>query len=299
LTGTAQSGWTAIETVSGIGAQPPAGFPSSFNVSAGASPTGSALTMTWQANIGDGLGGYTSNTSANVESGPSSGTAVWIMPGNTAGKWGGDSGNLDGSAWAFSVQDSSGDYLEGTYDTGVSPFGFSSSGTTTDSSGTISGSPTDVENIATNQTPEAYGRVSYTGSYYDAADRDIEDVNVGTNGGTPWSLPGTAPSTRSDSVLITTTAYNAAGEVDTVTDPRGIASKTYYDGLGRTTETIADYSDTTGSPIQQTVEYAYDGDNNMISETAVVPSSVNQTTAYNYGVSVSGGSGIDSEDLLG
>ncbi len=34
----------------------------------------------------------------------------------------------------------------------------------------------------------------------------------------------------------TTTAYNAAGWVDTVTDPRGIQSKTFYDNLGRTTK---------------------------------------------------------------
>jgi YD repeat-containing protein len=51
-------------------------------------------------------------------------------------------------------------------------------------------------------------RVYYTGSYYDAAGRDVANVNVGTNGGSAWTLPGTIPS-RSDSVLLMSTAYAA------------------------------------------------------------------------------------------
>ncbi len=308
LTGTAQSGWTAIETVSGIGAQPPAGFPSSFNVSAGNSPTGSALTMTWESSISSmygGLGGgYTSNTSADIE-GPLSSTTVWILPPSTAYNFSGDSENLTGSNWAFNVQDSSGDYIEGNYDAGVSPFAFASADITSGASedvwsyGAPSGWAAPIENVATGQSPQAYGRVGYTASFYDSADRDVADVNVGTNGGTPWTLPGSVPS-RSDTVLVSSTTYNSAGEVATVTDPRGIVAETLYDALGRTTETIADY--TTGTPTDssnQTVTYAYDGDNNMISETAVMPSGeTSQTTDYIYGVSVSGGSGIDSTDLL-
>jgi YD repeat-containing protein len=39
--------------------------------------------------------------------------------------------------------------------------------------------------------------------------------------------------------------YNAAGWVQDTIDPRGIDARTEYDALGRTTETIANY---TGNP---------------------------------------------------
>ena len=54
------------------------------------------------------------------------------------------------------------------------------------------------------------GRVSYVASYYDGADRLTGVVDVVTNGGTSYTRPSTVPS-RSDTVLVTTTAYNSAG----------------------------------------------------------------------------------------
>jgi hypothetical protein len=36
-------------------------------------------------------------------------------------------------------------------------------------------------------------RVSYVGMYYDPAGRLLTTVDVGTNGGTAWSRPATAP----------------------------------------------------------------------------------------------------------
>ena len=41
---------------------------------------------------------------------------------------------------------------------------------------------------------------------------------------------------------MTSYTYNAAGEVQDVVDPLGIDTRTYYDALGRTTETIANYT---------------------------------------------------------
>jgi hypothetical protein len=87
-------------------------------------------------------------------------------------------------------------------------------------------------------TPKA--RVSYVAGFYDAANRVTATVDVGTNGGTAWTRPATPPA-ASDTVLVTSTAYNAAGWVDTVTDPRGIQSKTFYDNLGRRTKSVAAY----------------------------------------------------------
>ena len=53
-------------------------------------------------------------------------------------------------------------------------------------------------------------RVSYAASYFDGADRLTAVVDVGTNGGSSYTRPSTLPS-RSDTVLVTTTAYNSAG----------------------------------------------------------------------------------------
>ena len=50
-------------------------------------------------------------------------------------------------------------------------------------------------------------RVSYAASYFDGADRLTGVVDVGTNGGSSYTRPSTFPS-RSDTVLVTTTAYN-------------------------------------------------------------------------------------------
>lgn len=53
-------------------------------------------------------------------------------------------------------------------------------------------------------------RVSYAGIYYDKADRVTASVNVGTNGGAEWVYVSTAPA-RSDTVLVNSQSYNAAG----------------------------------------------------------------------------------------
>ena len=89
-----------------------------------------------------------------------------------------------------------------------------------------------------NATTAPHARVSYMAAYYDAADRLTATVDVGTNGGSAYTRPSSVP-TPSNTVLVTSQTYNAAGLVDSVTDPKGIVSKIYYDALGRTTKTIA------------------------------------------------------------
>jgi RHS repeat-associated protein len=149
-----------------------------------------------------------------------------------------------------------------------------------------------------NPTSGIGARVSYAASYYDNADRLTADVNVGTNGGTAWTRPGTAPAS-SATVLTTTYQYNSMGLVQEVTDPMGINSFTVYDNLGRTIKTIDNYTnhaETVNSDIA--TEYTYDGNNNVTSVQADEPGTSYQKTAYVYGVTTAGGSGVNSNDIL-
>jgi RHS repeat-associated protein/uncharacterized delta-60 repeat protein len=163
----------------------------------------------------------------------------------------------------------------------------------------------------------APARVSYSASYYDAADRDIADVNVGTNANTQWTRPARIPA-RSASALVTSTVYDAAGNVEFVTDPNDLTTAYGYDALGRTVVQVANWTDgttasgsssvsTSSLPIptnsaNQTTEYTYDGDNNVTSMTAVMVSpATNEVTSYLYGVTQgnnSTSSNLDDNDLL-
>jgi RHS repeat-associated protein len=141
-------------------------------------------------------------------------------------------------------------------------------------------------------------RVYYAASYYDSADRDVADVNVGTNGGTAWTRPSTPPSS-SATVLVTTTAYNAAGWVQDVTDPMGIDTRTTQDNLGRTIKTVQDYTNgTVTAESNATTEYGYDGSNHVVFVQADEPGGAYQKTQYVYGVTTASGSAINSNDLL-
>jgi hypothetical protein len=96
-------------------------------------------------------------------------------------------------------------------------------------------------------------------------------VDVGTNGGSAWTRPGTVPA-RSDTVLVTEYGYNAAGWLEAVTDPRGIVGQTFYDTLGRTTKTIEAYVDgTVSDQDDKTTEFTYDGSNHLTSLTLRLP----------------------------
>ncbi len=146
--------------------------------------------------------------------------------------------------------------------------------------------------------PGLGARTSYVASYFDGADRLTCTVDVGTNGGSSYTRPSSVPS-RSDTVLVTSQVYNNAGWVSDVIDPRGIDNQTLYDALGRTTQTIQNYTGsgpTTSS--DQTTAYTYDGDNHTLTVTVDLPSSAIQETQYVYGVSTSAGSYINSNGLL-
>src|SRR5262249_7768748 len=139
---------------------------------------------------------------------------------------------------------------------------------------------------------------SYAAAYYDLADRPTTDVDVGTNGGASWTRPGSAPA-ASDTALVTGYAYNAAGWLSSVTDPRGIVTQTSYDSLGRTTQTIEAYTD--GTPTSSTTkptQYSYDGDGHLLTYTAVESGGASEVTKYVYGVTTAAGSNVNSNDVL-
>ncbi len=140
-------------------------------------------------------------------------------------------------------------------------------------------------------------RVSYQAAYYDGADRLVNSVDVGTNGGSSYTRPGSVPS-RSDTVLVTTYAYAASGLLQDVTDPRGILTRNTLDNLGRVTKTVEDYTNgTVTDTTNKTVEYTY----NAIGITSLkvdLPSSGQQVTEWVYGVTTGGGNAINSNDLV-
>jgi YD repeat-containing protein len=149
-------------------------------------------------------------------------------------------------------------------------------------------------NIST--APKA--RVSYVAYYYDAANRPTATVNVGTNGGSAYTRPANPPSS-SPTVLVTTEAYNAAGWIQDVVDPRGLDLRVSYDNLDRTTQTIEDY--TNGTPTatsNKTTNFTYDGDDHVLTLQAVETGDASETTQWVYGVTTGQGSNLNSNDLL-
>jgi YD repeat-containing protein len=152
----------------------------------------------------------------------------------------------------------------------------------------------------TGASPKA--RVTYSGMYYDKANRLTASVNIGTNNPSLLTRPNVPP--RSDQALVTSYIYDDAGRLQDVTDPRAIVSRSLYDALGRTVTTIANY---TGGPLtndsNRTVAYAYDGSNHVVTATAtnVLPgatTTTTQQTQFFYGVTTDTGSDINSNDIL-
>ena len=149
-----------------------------------------------------------------------------------------------------------------------------------------------------NPTTSPEARVYYVADYYDAANRLTAEADVGTNGGSSYTRPGSVPS-RSATVLVTSYTYNAAGWVSVTTDPRDIATNDYYDNLGRVTKEVEDYTDgTITDDTNKTTEYTYDGDGNTLTVKVDLPSSAYEETEFVYGVTTSSGSDINSNDIL-
>jgi hypothetical protein len=97
-------------------------------------------------------------------------------------------------------------------------------------------------------------RVYFTGDYYDLADRLTASVDVGTNGGTAWTMPSSVPS-RSSTALVTTYSYaaDALQEVDLTGDITGGTFTLTFEG--DTTSAIA--YNASASTVQSALAFAY------------------------------------------
>lgn len=142
-------------------------------------------------------------------------------------------------------------------------------------------------------------RTSYAANWYDGIDRPLASADYGTNGGSAWTRPTTAP-TRSDDILVTSMLFNDAGEQYSTTDPADTESRTEFDAMGRTTKQIENYqSSGSGTDINVTTEYTFTADSQIETLTAKMTSSANdQVTTYVYGVTVAGGSDLTVNNLL-
>ncbi|HKB01509.1 MAG TPA: hypothetical protein VKD90_04775, partial [Gemmataceae bacterium] len=146
-------------------------------------------------------------------------------------------------------------------------------------------------------TSQAKARVSYAAAYHDLLGRMTAAVDVGTNGGSAWTRPATAPA-GSDTVLVTAFAYHAAGWQDTVTDPKGRVAKTTYDALGGVTKTIENYIDGVPSDTDdKTIVYGFDSFGRPTTVTALLTGGQQVTESVYGGVTTANGHGLNSNDL--
>jgi YD repeat-containing protein len=148
-------------------------------------------------------------------------------------------------------------------------------------------------------TSEPKARVSYIASYPDGIGRSQAQANYGTNDGTTWTRPSTVP-TPSDTILVTTFSYDPAGNQTGSTDPMGTVTFQAFDNAGRRLMLVENFiPDAPVAPdVNKTTNFAYNLDGNMITLTAVNPTTGNQVTQWVYGVTAAQGSALESNALV-
>jgi hypothetical protein len=134
-------------------------------------------------------------------------------------------------------------------------------------------------------------RVTYTASWYDKAHRQQATANYGTNGGSAFSRPSTAPD-RSDTVLVTSTEYNTAGQAYKTIDPAGKESRTRVRRRGpRHPADRQLHGRQSGHRRERRGRDRGDGlqpDGQLTTLTAKNPTTGDQVTKYVYGTDVGG-----------
>ena len=133
-------------------------------------------------------------------------------------------------------------------------------------------------------------RVTYQAMYHDQVGRQIAVANYGTYGGATFDRASIVPN-RTDTILVTSTEYNDAGQAYKTIDPAGREDHQLFDDAGRVVKTIQNYVDgivsAAASDEDVTVEMTYTPDGNLETLTAKNPTTGDQTTTYVYGTTLS------------
>jgi RHS repeat-associated protein len=141
-------------------------------------------------------------------------------------------------------------------------------------------------------------------NWYDAANRLTTTVDYGSgdtaSGAGQWkyattpSRPSSAPTASSNTALVTLYGYTSdSGLLQTVTDPAGTVTKSFYDNLGRKTYVAQNWqnfvppSTGTGNPNDRVTQYVYDGPKRLQQMVVMDPNGTgtltnNQVTTYLY-----------------
>jgi RHS repeat-associated protein len=141
-------------------------------------------------------------------------------------------------------------------------------------------------------------RVTYSFAWPDGIGRTAAAADYGTNGGSSPTRPGVAPA-GSDSILVATTTFDDAGDLETTTDPAGMVMLFSYDDAGRPVEMVENYqpasssssSDASGGcppsdDVNRTTSRTYTADGNLATLTASNAATGSQTTTYIYGTTL-------------
>ncbi|MDR0609474.1 MAG: hypothetical protein LBG58_05145, partial [Planctomycetaceae bacterium] len=120
-------------------------------------------------------------------------------------------------------------------------------------------------------------------NWYDKSGRQIVSADYGS-GTTIWAnaakptRPNTTPENSTAYCLVTKYSYSpTTGQLESVTDSKGIITQLFYDTLGRETKKVANFIDN-GTAADENIEtqYTFDGLNNQVTLTAVNPTTGNQ-----------------------
>ncbi|WP_428305401.1 RHS repeat-associated core domain-containing protein [Lacipirellula sp.] len=136
-------------------------------------------------------------------------------------------------------------------------------------------------------------RDSYSASWYDGSGRLTATANYGTNNNAgPPTRPSSAPA-PSDTMLVSTIAFNSSGQILDQTDPVGQVTRSGYDAARRVTSVVSNY----GSSPTEEVQTTYTADGQVATLTAINGTTGSQTTTYAYGVDLTN-SAVATKDLL-
>ncbi len=160
-------------------------------------------------------------------------------------------------------------------------------------------------------------RVTYDANYSDPVGRTTDTASYGTNGGAAWTRSATVPA-RSDTILIQSQRFDAAGNLLETIDPAGMVNRFEYDDQGRQRKIIENFmvvsstsasetsSETSNSSEEgcpgsddtnRTTQMTYTPEGQLATLTAINAATGNQVTTYTYGTTLAD-SDIASNSLL-